>query len=137
MHDVDYLEALLQHEAVGDRVLDRDLDLDPTGVRLCPNETGIDNPDPVQPPQLLETQSQELSRLGGGDHPAGRREKPSVAVSAEVYNSLAFDALRDVVLFLDAVVAERTGGCLAVDRSAAFAAENTEPPRSQTRTVAM
>ena len=38
-------------------------------------------------------------------------------------------------MFLDAVVAERTGGCLAVDRSAAFAAENTEPPRSQTRTV--
>ena len=52
-----------------------------------------------------------------------------------MYNSLAFDALRDVVLFLDAVVAERTGGCLAVDRSAAFTAENTEEPRSQIRTV--
>jgi hypothetical protein len=47
-NDIDHLEALLHKHAIGDGVLNCDFDLDAAGVRLCPDEVGVDNPNFAQ-----------------------------------------------------------------------------------------
>ncbi len=46
--DVNHLEALLHQDAVGDGVLDCDLDFDAARVGFCPDEAGVDNADLAQ-----------------------------------------------------------------------------------------
>lgn len=52
--NVDNLEALLQHDAILNLVLDSELDLYSSRVGFCPHEAGIDDADFVQTTQLLE-----------------------------------------------------------------------------------
>jgi hypothetical protein len=118
-------EALLDKDLgdVRDRILDGELDLDTARVRLGPDEGGVDKADLSEAPQLLEAQSQELARFGGGDDPRRGRQEPSVAVAAEVDDGLALDVAGEVDGELDAVVAEGAG--LSVGRGTAVAAENS------------
>ena len=116
--DVDNLETLLEQDALGDRVLDGQLDAYPPRVGLGPYEAGVDDADFVQSLELLQAQGQHLSGLGGRDDPAGGWKVPSVAVTAELEVGLALNALGNIDRELDAVVAERIRRCRAVDRGA-------------------
>jgi hypothetical protein len=122
-------EALLDEDLgdIRDGVLDGELDLDTTRVRLGPDEGGVDEADLLHALELLEAQGKHLTGFGGGDDPGGGGQQPAVAVAAEVQDSLALDVSGEVDGELDAVVAEGAG--LAVGRGAAVAAENTKEKR--------
>jgi len=123
-HDIDHLKALLEQDALPDRVLDRDAHADPARVRLRPDKRSVNDAHLVQARQPLETECQQLARLGRGRDPRCWREEEAVAVAAKVDRRLARDALRAVVRELDAVGAESAGGKRAVDSGAASAAED-------------
>ena len=80
--DVDDLEALLEEDALGDLVLDGDLDSYAAGVGLGPDEARVDDADLMEAPQLLEAQGEQFAGFGLGADPGRGREQPAVAISA-------------------------------------------------------
>jgi hypothetical protein len=43
--DVPYFKTLLQDDALANRVLDGELNPNTSGIGLCPDEMGVNNPD--------------------------------------------------------------------------------------------
>lgn len=104
-HHIDNFEGLLKDDIVGDRVLDGELQLDPAGVRLCPDERRIDNADFVEAFQFSEANGHQLARFGGGDGPCCRGEKPAFTVTTEIQSRFTLDSLRNVHRGFHAIVA--------------------------------
>ena len=72
--DVYNLEALLEQDALGDRILDGELDPDAAGMGLGPDEACVDDADFVEAPQLLEAQGEQFAGFGLGADPGRGRE---------------------------------------------------------------
>lgn len=143
-HDIYNLEALLQQHALLNGILDRQLDLDSSRVRLSPDEARIDDSHFVQASQLLEAESQKLARFGHGDDPTCWWQHPSLAVSALLDGGFSLDSIGDVVGQLDTVVASCARGRRSIDRSTAVVTEDSaeknivsQSPSSFTDTAGM
>ena len=80
--DVYNLEALLEQDALGDGILDGELDPDAAGMGLGPDEARVDDADLMEAPQLLEAQGEQFAGFGLGADPGRGREQPAVAISA-------------------------------------------------------
>lgn len=100
------LEGLLENGALEGFLLDGDLQLDTAGVRLGPDEGGVDDADFVQTTELAKTEGQKFTRLGLGNDPLVGRRQPTIAISALVEGSFSLNALRYVDGELDTVVTE-------------------------------
>jgi hypothetical protein len=94
-------EALLKESAIEDLLLDSKFDLDTTGVGLGPYETRIHEFHSLEAFDLLETESQQLSRFEGGVGPGG--SQVAVALTAVLQLEGLRDALGNVNLRFQAV----------------------------------
>lgn len=104
-HHIYHFEGLLEDNIVGDRILDGELELDPAGVRLCPDERRIDNADFVETFQFSEANGHQLAGFRGGDGPCGRRKEPAFTVTTEIQSRFTLDPLRNVHRGFHAIVA--------------------------------
>ena len=100
--DIDHLEALLHENAIGDRILYCDLDLDSPGMGFCPDKSGVCDADLAQVSQSFEAERQEFSGFQGSADPSGWGLEPSVAVSAELEGSVTRYPRGDVDCGFDA-----------------------------------
>lgn len=108
-----------------DRVLDCDFDFDSSGVGFSPDKRSIHDAYFLKTSQFLKTQSEQLSGLGGGDNPAGRRRQPSVAITAELKVGFALDSGGNIDRELDTVKAEGAGRLRSIDGGTAVATQDT------------
>mmetsp|Transcript_1013 Transcript_1013/g.2515 ORF Transcript_1013/g.2515 Transcript_1013/m.2515 type:complete len:539 (+) Transcript_1013:278-1894(+) len=109
LHDVLHLERLLQDGAVQDLLLHRQLGLQPSRVRLRPDERRVNELDLLQPLGALYAKGEQLLGLQVRAHPVLGRLQVAVALLAPQHADLLLDALRDVHLGLDAVDAHVGG----------------------------
>lgn len=103
------LEGLLEDGALESFLLDGKLQLDTAGVRLGPDEGGVDDADFVQTTELAKTEGKKFTRLRLGDDPLVGRGQPTIAISALVEGSFSLNALRYVDGELDTIVTESAG----------------------------
>ncbi len=103
---IDYLEldnaGLLQNGAAH-VLLTRELDLDALGMRLCPDEAGVNQAHLVHALDALQAQGEELTRLERRLDPCGRRLQVALALAAELQQALLGQLVGDVDLGLDAL----------------------------------
>ena len=94
---------LLENGSSKDLFLYGKLELDPAGMRLCPNETGIHQTNLAEAAKFLETEGEQLLTLKLGLDPDTWRLQIALAAAAKVHGSLLRDAFGDVHLIADAV----------------------------------
>jgi len=120
-HDVLHHKGLLEDGGGKHLLLNRQLDLDPLGVGLGPDEAGINQPDLGKALEPLEAEGEQLLGLEGAHHPLGRGLHVPLTELAPVNGGLLRDSLSDIHLILDAVHAHV--GRVGRDRHTTVAAQ--------------